>query len=97
MKKCDLETKYLSGKEQNLPALGLQEDSGDNYNYCDNHYQKEITIPPLMFPCGSEALNTKGGGTKTTHYVVIRKIPMFFQSCFHCLAWCIFLQYYRTF
>ena len=48
-------------------------------------------------PGGSEALNIKGGGTETTRYVVIRKIPVFFQSCFHCLAWCIFLQYYTTF
>lgn len=48
-------------------------------------------------PWGSEALNIKAGGTEATRYVVIRKIPVFFQSCFHCLAWCILLQYYTTF
>lgn len=49
-----------SGKEQNLPVLGLQEDSGDNYNYFDNYYQKEITIPSLMFPWGVRSVEHKG-------------------------------------
>lgn len=62
--------------------LGFQEDSGDNYDYFDNYYRKEITVPSLMFPWGLRALNIKGDGTETTHHVVIRKIPMFFQSHF---------------
>ena len=50
----------LSGKEQNLPVPGLQEDSGDSYNYCDSHYQKEITLLCLMFPWGVRSIEHKG-------------------------------------
>lgn len=44
--------------------------------------KKRLPFPLSCSPGGSEALNIKGDGTETTHHVVIRKIPMFFQSHF---------------